>query len=282
MVIENPSNQKSAVQIITNNRQFIESEIDRILKKSSGLKRNFSKEKRIIDFLFNNLDFIIESLNKNIDFKQIETLNSRSKEDLYIAKMVYDKEYYWAAINHLQQSIEKAAKAYGLSLGIIENPKKEIGHKTPKVYLKLLKPRWVGDLTKVFIPDIELEKTITNLSALVEEKNEGDIMDLDKSIPFMIEAYEKMLKNMNRSFSRSDIKAIVKETKKRCGIDIKYLYIAHARFTILYLFSFITWIYAIEPRYSGEFDNLNIIKYFDKIEKFLNKSYEYMPFELYE
>lgn len=288
MIIEKPPNQKSEVQVILNNRQLIESEVDRIFKKSYGLKRNSAMEKQIIDFIFNNLPYIINNLNKNIDTKQIDILYSRSKEDLEIAKMAYDKEIYWASVYHLQQAIEKAAKAYGLSLGIIENPKDEIRHITPEVYLKLLRPRWVEDFSKIFIPDINLEKNINNLSDLVrtKKKNEAEILanilDLDNNIPSIIVTYEKMLKNMNKSFSRPDIKVIVKETKKRCGMDIKYLYISQARFTILYLFSFITLHYAVEPRYSGEFDKLNIIKYFDKITKLINKSFEDMHIELHK
>ncbi len=122
----------------------------------------------------------------------------------------------------------------------------------------------MGDLSKIFIPDINLEKNIDN----------------HNNIPYIIDAYEKMLKNMNKSFSRPDIKVIVKETKKRCGMDIKYLYISQARFTILYLFSFITLHYAVEPRYSGEYEKLNIIKYFDKTTKLIIKSFEYIHIEL--
>ena len=254
-----------------NERQCAEKEVFRILKKSRNIKFNPKKVRQILDFLFLNLPSITESLNKDIDSEQIEILESKSSNDLIIAKMAYDINDYSNALFHLQQSIEKTVKAYGLLLGVINDPKEGIGHKTPKVYLKMLKIPWISELSNIITPNINIQKNISELDFLIQ-KDENSI-ELDKSIPLFLNLYEASFKQVDKGFSKTEVKTIINEVKHTCGIDIQEIYMIQLKFGfLLYLFSFVTWIYAVKPRYEGEYDQLNIIQHFNKIVKFLEKS----------
>lgn len=266
------SKQEKAIETIISKRSYIENEIDRILKKSYGIKINVEKRNQIVDFLFQNLPFFLDSININIDFKQIETLEFKSKNDLELAKKAYELKDYGNALFHLQQSIEKATKAYGLCLGIIKDPQKEISHKTPKVFIKLLRFSWVDDLAKIYDCNYNIQGNIENLDLLVKDDNKNRILDLDNSIPLFLNLYKSILKNIKKALSKREIKKIIDYVKINHGIDIKEIYMMQIEFALLlYLFSFITWIYAVEPRYSNEieYDKLNIIKDFNKIVKLL-------------
>lgn len=103
------------------------------------------------------------------------------------------------------------------------------------------------------------------------------MLELDENIPFFLELYENSLKTARNGFSRQEIKIIIKEVKRKYGTNIKNEYMRQIEFAfLLYLFSFVTWIYAGNQRYSNEikFESLNIIKYFNKIEKSLSEAYK--------
>lgn len=269
---KNSLKQDNSMQNIINQRQYAEKEVFRILKKSPSIKINPEKVRQILDFLFLNLPNIIEGLNKDIDGEQIEVYESKSKNDLKLAKIAYDIKDYGNALFHLQQSVEKTVKAYGLLLGVIKNPKDEIGHKTPKVYLKMLRFSWINDLSNIFTPNANVQHNISKLDSLVQKDNNS--LELDKSIPFFLNWYKVSYKQAVKGFSKTEVKIIINEVKHRCGIDIQEIYMTQLEFGfLLYLFSFVTWIYAIKPRYEGEYDKLNIIRYFNEIAKLLEKSY---------
>ncbi|HEY9204559.1 MAG TPA: HEPN domain-containing protein [Candidatus Methanoperedens sp.] len=268
------SNQDKAIETIINNRSYIETEIDRILKKSHSIKIKAEKKKQIVDFLFQNLPDLIKCINLDINFEQIETLEQKSKYDIELAKMAYKLKDYGNALFHLQQAIEKATKAYGLYFGIIKDPQKEISHKTPKIFIKLLRLSWVDDLTNIYNRNYNLQKNLANLDILMKDENKASILDLDNNIPFFLNLYKNILKNTKRTLSRREIKRIVDYVKINYGIDIKEIYMMQIEFVLLlYLFSFITFIYAVEPRYSNEieYNKLNVIKYFNNIMKLLDE-----------
>jgi len=344
--MSNPSKQDNSVQNITNQRQYAEIEVFRILKKSPSLKINPEKVRKILDFLFQNLPSIVESFNINIDIEKIETLAFKSKNDLKLAKIAYDIKDYGNALFHLQQSVEKTVKAYGLLLGVIEDPQEEIGHRTPEVYLKMLRFSWTNDLSNLFTPNINIPKIISNLDSLMQEylfswnkipgkdevklieflkqyynvawikkakiekfeddktirisiennylllslnnentkmnliiddgrtdefivkkkngklkisKKDNSCIELDKNILLFLDLYKTSSKQVRKGLSKKEVKTIITEVKQRYGIDIKERYIMQLEFAfLLYLLSFVTWIYAIEPRYEGKYDQLNI------------------------
>lgn len=138
----------------------------------------------------------------------------------------------------------------------------------------MLQFSWVDDFSKIYTPHINIQETLTVLDSLVQDKNKNNVLDLDKSIPFFLDFYETSLKQARRSLSQKEVRIIIKEVKRRYGYNIKKIYIRQIEFALLlYLFSFVTWIYYSEPRYSGEYDKLNIMQYFNKIVKFLNEAY---------
>lgn len=56
-----------------------------------------------------------------------------SKNDLDASKLLFQKGLFALAIFHLQQAVEKAAKAVGLMVGLVkskDNLTKEVGHRT--------------------------------------------------------------------------------------------------------------------------------------------------------
>lgn len=256
---------------IINQRNYVEKEIYRILKKSRT-KVDRKKIQKIVDFFYRNHLSILESVNRDIDDEQINTLESKSRNDLKLAKIAYEIEDYGNALFHLQQSIEKIVKAHGLKLGIIKDPKKEVGHKTPKVYVKMLKLSWMKEISSIVVPN---QNIIANIEILESKlaKAENSVI-LDKDIPFFLELYETSLKQTRKGFSKKEVKIMTSEVKKISEIDIEWQYMTQIKFTfVLYLFSFVTWIYAIEPRYEGKYDKLNIILYFEKIVELLDEAY---------
>lgn len=52
-----------------------------------------------------------------------EILLEISKKDLEAAKCLYENKFYSQAIFYLQQSVEKAAKSFGLLTGMIDESK---------------------------------------------------------------------------------------------------------------------------------------------------------------
>lgn len=256
---------------IINLRPDVEKGIYRILQKSRT-KVDRKIIQKIVDFFFLNYHSILESVNQNIDNEQINTLKSKSKNDLKLAKIAYEIEDYGNALFHLQQSVEKIVKAHGLKLGVIKKPKEEIGHNTPKVYIKVLKLPWMEEISTIVTPNQNITDNIEILESKLEKSKNSAI--LDKDIPFFLELYETSLKQTRKGFSRKEIKILVSEVKKISEIDIEMQYVTQIEFTfLLYLLSFVTWIYAIEPRYEGEYDELNIILYFEKIVELLDKAY---------
>ena len=269
MHIEKSIHENSSV--ITNLRHDVEKGIYRILKKSRT-KVDPKILQKIVDFFFLNYNSILESVNQDIDDGQINMLESKSKNDLKLAKIAYEIEDYGNALFHLQQSVEKIVKAHGLKLGVIKDPKKEIGHNTPKVYIKMLKLPWMEEMSTIVTPN---QNTMANIEILESKlkKSENSAI-LDKDIPFFLELYETSLKQTRKGFSRREVKIMVSEVKKISEIDIEWQYMTQIKYTfVLYLFSFVTWIYAIEPRYEGEYDKLNIILYFEKIIELLDEAY---------
>ena len=91
-----------------------------------------------------------------------------SKNDLYPCKILYkENEHHSLAIYHLQQSIEKLTKAYGLSFGFTSrNELQKAGHTSPLIFLTLCQKK----ITKKYI----------GLSDIFEELNTKKIVEYCK------------------------------------------------------------------------------------------------------
>jgi len=74
-----------------------------------------------------------------------------ARQDYEVSKLLYENGYYSSSIFHLQQCIEKALKSYLLAFGIItESELKDINHKTPKGFLKLVNDQAIEKIFKLF------------------------------------------------------------------------------------------------------------------------------------
>jgi len=82
--------------------------------------------------------------------KALDSLDD-ARDDIKASKLLCEAEIYSRSVSSLQQSIEKACKAFGLSLGIIKRPK-SVGHVSPAVFLKLLEENFSMEY---FLPLLE-------------------------------------------------------------------------------------------------------------------------------
>jgi len=267
---------KKAIEDLSNHREFIKSEINRIL--SPLPKRDKKKEEQILEFLFNDVPGIMQSINHKVDFKQIKYLTSRSEKDIDRAKDAYKDGDLNNAVFHLQQSIEKMVKAYGLYLGII---KKEdlikIGHNTPEVYLKLLKKSWIDKIPEAICIKTNIKKNIMDFESLIRNKKAQ--LELDKSTSIFLEHFKKVFKLVDKELSKREMNKVLKTVKKMSGIDIKRIYLTQTYFSCLLCpLAIITSIHAVKPRYSEEieYEKLGLIKNFNEILKHLGRSVSFI------
>lgn len=258
--------EEPAVENLVEQKDFIADEVKRITRPLN-IKSEFVKQ--IVENLVNNLPTIIKIANLNVDTKRISDFISLAKNDISRANDAYRDNDFNNTLLHLQQSIEKIVKAYGMRLGIIENPQIEVGHNTPKVYLKLLEETWelykIREIFGIKQPDI---KAINDFKALI--MNNKAKIELDKYAPVFLNAFKNVLKQFNRKTSKMEIKKVLREVKKKYEIDILRLCRLQIYFSFfLCPFAIITSPYAIDPRYSikHKYKELNLIKHYLEIQR---------------
>lgn len=67
-----------------------------------------------------------------------------ARQDLTLSKLSYDAKIFNQACYHIQQSVEKATKAYYKLLGILEDKAiRGTSHDTPELFLKMVELPWV-------------------------------------------------------------------------------------------------------------------------------------------
>ncbi len=94
--------------------------------------------------------------------------------DLKASKTLYSTGDYPNAIFHLQQSVEKATKAYALSIGLFKvDELKGVGHDTPEVFLKLLAKKGI-------LQSIDMLNRIS--SAEIDKSKNLEIREIIKKI----------------------------------------------------------------------------------------------------
>ncbi len=152
-----------------------------------------------------------------------------SQKDLKASKLLFENGLYPQAIFYLQQSVEKATKFLGLSVGMIslEEAKKDVGHDSFEVYIKMRKvlqnlieiankyPQ-LADITKI-VDDIVFEVSGKKIDELL--KSLGPLLDIDKDrihnppskkdVTFIIE----ILNMIESTFDRSSLPSILSNQK---------------------------------------------------------------------
>ena len=267
--------EEPAVENLVEQKDFIADEVKRITRPLN-IKREFIEQ--IVENLLNNLPTLIKIANLGVDTKQISEFILLAKNDICLANDAYRNNDFNNTLFHLQQSIEKVVKAYGMRLGTIENPRAEVGHNIPLVYLKLLeKTSELNNIPKIFGIKTDIKKAANDFKALIA--NDKAKIEFDKSAPVFLNAFKNVLKQFDRKTSKIEIRKILREVKKIYGIDILRLCKSQICFSFfLCPFAIITSPYAVDPRYSIEqrYKELNLIKHFPEIQKNLKDLIAYI------
>ncbi|VVB69970.1 Uncharacterised protein [uncultured archaeon] len=168
-----------------------------------------------------------------------------SDNELKSVKILHAEKQYAHSVYFLQQAIEKSTKSFGLSLGIIKldqlKGKDGINHKSPKVFLEMIKTTtWGAEVTKMMEqqsnkPDISKVENIIN-----DEDKQIEIAKADKNtIELLFKVVDDLDKNLQieKSETNNDELDMFEFSKGNC---------------FLYLISCYSWVHFIYTRYPEE------------------------------
>jgi len=263
-------------------------------------------------FFVTEIDKIINTPQSKRDnyLKRAKGLVVASKEDLKASSVLFDEKLYPSSILHLQQATEKIAKAYGLAFFMLEKSelkgRKGVGHKTPKVFIKICKRNWVDPyfkIMKIFHPSLKRDVDVTKLEKIINEKqvefaklskeeiktllklNEDirkkiENMELEKQIYLVMKNFLKIILEEEDNLLEEEYKDLLKGVEKlfRQYFDIGLI----SSFVTLYILSVITYSHFDYTRYPDgeikpeEYENLDIIKIFPEIWESLKECIEHL------
>lgn len=230
------------------NRTIIQDYAQKVVDSINNNSNNFEKLKQL-----GNKFSRIENLSKEQALKLKEYLQI-AERDLKDYEILFNNGSYANAIYHLEQSIEKIAKIFHFIFS--DNPvQKEIGHKSLKVYVKLLEEN-----EEFFNPifDNKLNNTINSLKDLVNDNKKEKIAQLSfselKPIKENIELFKKnilsefnVILDLLSNHKGTEPNFIDKiETNEN---DIKFIISYVINFFSIYLFSVIIWPHESLTRY---------------------------------
>lgn len=165
------------------------------------------------------------------------------------------------SVYHLQQSVEKATKAYALALGVLKpSDLMKIGHKSPLAFISMLRTRLSAsylELFSVFESDIDMkidaaESAIKESQAelaRMSKKRIGELMELNRvsrdvlsqQVPMVLDAMQPVLE---MTLPKEQVAEGLEAFRMRFDLDI----ICH--FGALYVLSAITYPHFASTRYS--------------------------------
>jgi len=203
------------------------------------------------------------------------------------------------SIYHLQQSVEKITKAYGLALGVVTRKEVErgVGHISPRLFIIMLHKRLFvsyAQLMKSFKP--QLNTDTTKMEELIETKRPELARMNDKSIRQLLDLMDKIEESLNSEQSKKELELhtnVAFDTfSKFEGADLAKLGALQklfqnptfftrliVSFLRLYLFSVVTYPHFAYTRYpGGEIepddynDSLGIVKMAPEITVALERS----------
>jgi HEPN domain-containing protein len=135
-----------------------------------------------------------------------------AKEDLNAAKYLFNQKIYHLSVFHLQQTVEKAIKSFGLYQNVIsiEEAKKVVGHKAWGLY------------SKIFEEYEARMKRLEDLFTRSEKFKEFILKNLNWAFELRskIQTYDKILKNFSSddlfsiSNSSEELQKIISEIKR--------------------------------------------------------------------
>lgn len=105
--------------------------------------------------IFEDISKLMEKFSKPPSQRQVREAQENlelARQDLKSSKLNYDAKIFNLACYHIQQSVEKTAKAYYKLLGILEDTAiRGTSHNTPELFLRMVELPWAqsfGELAK--------------------------------------------------------------------------------------------------------------------------------------
>lgn len=164
MIFESKSNQEVIINLLCN-----------IIERRYRVKINPQMFNNALE-LFGTICQHLNSLPENL----VKEYLQHAEIDYKSAKLLYDNKIYPSMAFHIQQSVEKLAKAYALYLGVIKRnelrPRRNrsgIGHESPVAFILILKKKGAIDL-------ILLVFAILGLKRGTYESIKKDIEDFER------------------------------------------------------------------------------------------------------
>jgi len=210
-----------------------------------------------------------------------------AREDLNAAELLYKNEIFSLAIYHLQQAAEKLLKSRLLVMKIISEAElKEIGHTTPKGFLKLLRDKNSSMILEPMESNLPpLGKNLTLLDDLINniEWSEWALMSEELIIKKLDEGYPEYFQNLVNKLGILDdkfLELLSKEIKKHLNIEANIIpnkdliMNVGLAFSKLFPISLITFTHCFFTRYpdkavkpSDYTKEMPIVKCFERIHK---------------
>jgi len=183
-----------------------------------------------------------------------------AKDDIRAVKILYEKQLLSLSVYHLQQAVEKTTKAYALALSVVTTRElKEIKHKGPLTFIKLLKKKWAMayiNLVKTLNPNVNVN--IIDKVEKIINKEQKELAEMPKTV---ICTYLNSVKQMRNILQKQMYPQIDKainllepllheETENlKKAIDAALRTGIVASFISLYLLSVITYSHSTFTRY---------------------------------
>ena len=197
--------------------KLIQDEIERITGKKADPKM-IVNALAFLSNLSQQLPLSLELLAKDyIKFAEV---------DYQSARLLLEKKIYPSAIFHLQQTIEKLAKAYALHLGLVKEedlyPKgkrksKTVGHISPRAFILILKRKGAIDLVCIVFTLLkkksceEIKKNIETFESFLWKKRELAVLPRE-NILHLIQQNDKIIEALSK-VDRRTIKFEIEKTK---------------------------------------------------------------------
>lgn len=221
---------------------------------------------------------------EKISAKSIElalTFAVDAKSDLEDSIILFNNKSYNSSVLYLQQSAEKGSKAFGLSIGTLEERDlKRIGHLSPMVFIKIVEE----PIAKYMLPIFGSEETDTKVEIAKNtlRRSSAELLRLDKN------AIDSLLSLVDRISEKvmpmsDQIQQIIKDSLP--DLDFPYNWGELILLsTTIYIIGVISYAHEETTRYSDEssmkpidyVEDLPIVKALPKMHTQMSEALEYL------
>ncbi len=191
-----------------------------------------------------------------------------AKRDLTASKLLFSTDKP-NSIYHLEQSVEKTAKAYGLAMNIVKinelGGKKGISHVAPRIFVRLLKKKISVSFTQLMKsfalesnidPDVKtFEKLIENKPAKIAKMSGDEIkqlLELNKKIGIKLdEKKQEAIKKVLEFLSQLPRKYTKQYNNQKISQKVEQTLSNISSFLCIFILSVITYPHFAYTRYPG-------------------------------